>query len=172
MEPGQAERILRLNAIAPIELARSFVAAVDSSTPRRQERRGAYARAAILNITSLGAHVPIPYQAVYAASKHGLQAFSESFAAELRDARIVVTAVGPGGIDTEMIEDSGLSKKFSSGSTALASSEGIARRAIRAWKRGKIAYVPGIGNKLGMLAGRFLSRRMIGGATERIFRPQ
>jgi uncharacterized protein len=171
MEPGEAERILRLNALAPIELTRLFVAA----TTERSEApaRGAtIARAAILNVTSLGAHVPVPYQAVYAASKHGLQAFSESFAAELRGEGIAITAVGPGGIDTEMIEGSGLSSKFGSGSSALASSEGIARRAIRAWKRGKISYVPGFGNKVGMLAGRLLPRRTVARATERIFRPQ
>ncbi|MFP4376566.1 MAG: SDR family NAD(P)-dependent oxidoreductase [Spirochaetales bacterium] len=172
MASGEAERILRLNALAPIELARLFVSAVTSTSQHGRKASRGPARAAILNITSLGAHVPVPYQAVYAASKHGLQAFSESLSAELRDAGISVTAVGPGGIDTEMIEGSGLSSKFASGSNALASSARIARKAIRAWKRGSVSCVPGLGNKLGMLAGRVLPRRTVAGATERIFRPQ
>jgi uncharacterized protein len=173
MPVEQIERIIRLNLSVSIRLTSAFVRQVGAVTHHgdgnKADQAGSTPQAAILTITSLGAFVPVPYQSVYAASKHALQAFSESIAAELRSRKIVVTAVAPGGIQTEMIELAGLHHKFSGSS--LASADRVAHAAINAWKRGRLRTVPGIGNKLAAIAARLLPSRLIAAASERLFRP-
>ena len=187
--PSEAlHRVLDLNVTATIDLTHRFLRHVLATSAGGDDTgRGRRARspcAAILTVTSVAAHVPVPYQAVYAASKHALQGFSESLAFELTrlrrtgGPRIVVTAVSPGGIATEMIERSGLDERFAglSGgerakSTFLAPASGVAAYAVRAWRRGRRRSVPGLDNKLTVLAGRILPRGLVGRAAERLFRP-
>lgn len=173
MPDGEADRIIDLNIRATIGLTRAFVAGhgtdARGATDDRARVGAGEPRAAILTVTSLGAHVPVPYQAVYAASKHALQAFSESIAMELREERFVVSTVEPGGIETEMISNAGLHGRFSP--RALASGESVAAAALRSWKRGRLGSVPGVGNRLAALAARILPRRVVAAASERLFRP-
>lgn len=49
----------------------------------------------IINITSIGAHVPLPYNSAYSASKAALDAYSESLSHELRDTGVDVVVVAP-----------------------------------------------------------------------------
>jgi NAD(P)-dependent dehydrogenase (short-subunit alcohol dehydrogenase family) len=56
----------------------------------------------IASIASGGVGVGIPMLAHYCASKGGVVAFTEALAMELGQYNILVNAIGPGGIDTEM----------------------------------------------------------------------
>jgi len=58
-------------------------------------------RAAILNVSSAAAFVPVPKLGVYAATKAYVSSFTESLRAELRGTRVRVTAVCPGPVPTE-----------------------------------------------------------------------
>ena len=191
--PSEAlHRILDLNVTATIDLTHQFLRHVldedGGPRPGGPGPQGARATgtpgAAILTVTSVAAHVPVAYQAVYAASKHALQGFSESLSYELGrlrrtgGPRIVVTAVSPGGIATEMIERSGLDDRFAglSGgeearSSFLAPASRVAAHAVRAWRRERRRSVPGLGNALTVLAGRLLPRCLVGRAAERLYRP-
>jgi len=169
-------RIIDLNVRATMELTHAFLLLhgqaarpdenpVESGAPPCSRET----KAAMLTVTSLGAHVPVPYQSVYAASKHALQAFVESLAAEVSGRGILVATVEPGGIRTEMIEQAGLEKKFSP--RTLMSADVIAAWAIQSWKRGRLHAVPGLTNRLVAAFGRFLPRRFVARASERLFRP-
>ncbi|WP_375586849.1 SDR family NAD(P)-dependent oxidoreductase [Flagellimonas aurea] len=57
----------------------------------------------IMNIASLLAFLPFPYQSVYSASKSFVQAFSETLAAELEGTGVVVTSLAPGITETAFI---------------------------------------------------------------------
>jgi 3-oxoacyl-[acyl-carrier protein] reductase len=57
----------------------------------------------IVNITSPSATVPLPGQANYAASKAGLVGLTRALARELAGHGVLVNAVSPGMIDTEML---------------------------------------------------------------------
>jgi NAD(P)-dependent dehydrogenase (short-subunit alcohol dehydrogenase family) len=57
---------------------------------------------AVVNITSVGAHIGTPTGSAYAASKGGLISFTRTAAVELAPRRIRVNAVSPGPIDTPM----------------------------------------------------------------------
>lgn len=54
----------------------------------------------IINISSVGGLVPLPYQAVYSASKAGVEIFSRALANELKRSGVKVTAVLPGDVKT------------------------------------------------------------------------
>jgi short-subunit dehydrogenase len=162
-------RIIDLNIRATIELTLAFLLLHGQDGENGSSARAQVAEAAILTVTSLAAHVPVPYQSVYAASKHALQAFVESIAAEVADRGIVASTVEPGGIKTEMIELSGLDGKFSP--RALLSADAVAAAAVKNWKRGKLRSVPGLSNRLVVAFGRFLPRRIVARASERLFRP-
>jgi 3-oxoacyl-[acyl-carrier protein] reductase len=57
----------------------------------------------IVNITSPSATVPLPGQANYAASKAGLAGLTRALARELAGHNVLVNAVSPGMIDTDML---------------------------------------------------------------------
>ncbi|MBI81875.1 MAG: hypothetical protein CMJ81_01640 [Planctomycetaceae bacterium] len=57
----------------------------------------------IINIASVVGFKGYPQQAAYTASKHGVMGLTKSFAAEAQEHGIRVSAILPGGVDTEMI---------------------------------------------------------------------
>ncbi len=88
------DRILAVNLRAPIALAR--LAAIQMA------RQG---EGTIVNIASNAARLTPPGEAVYAAAKAGLLAFTRAAFAELRDKGIKVAAIVPGLVDTSLIPD-------------------------------------------------------------------
>jgi len=127
---------------------------------------------AILNVTSLGGIISLPYQNVYAATKHAVQAFSESLREEYRKNGVVICTFAPGGIATEMISRSGLDRHFRMDSRLLMPPERAAEKALRAFKKKKMVYVPGLLNKLAVLAQRATSRKRALRSTCRIYEPK
>jgi short-subunit dehydrogenase len=57
-------------------------------------------RAAILNVSSIAAFVPVPAMAVYAATKAYVSSFTEALRVELRNTHVSVTALCPGPVET------------------------------------------------------------------------
>lgn len=157
MTGEELRAVIDLNVSATIDLTRRFVSWLGTD-------------GAVLTITSVASYLPVPYQAVYAASKHALRAFNASLAAELRAAKLVLTTFAPGGIATELVETSGLDRKFS-GSAFLANPERVARRAIRAWKSERRECVGGLANRVTAFAGRHLPWGIVGRLAERLYRP-
>ncbi len=88
-------RMLGVNLRAPLALARMAAAAMIE--------RGT--GGAIVNIASTAARRTPPREAVYAAAKAGLVAFTHSAFAELREHGIKVSAIVPGLSDTALIPD-------------------------------------------------------------------
>jgi len=62
----------------------------------------------VVNVASAAAYAPLPAQSAYAATKSAVLGLSVAMQAELRHARIGVTAVCPGFIDTPIVERSRL----------------------------------------------------------------
>ena len=89
----------------------------------------------ILNITSLGGIIPIAYQNIYSASKHALQSFSQALYEELKGTGIDICIYAPGGINTSMIKESGLSDHFGSSQFGILDSRIVAVKAINSMKK-------------------------------------
>jgi 3-oxoacyl-[acyl-carrier protein] reductase len=58
----------------------------------------------IINVSSPSARMPLPGQASYAASKSGLEGFTRALSRDLAGKGVLVNAVSPGLIETDMLE--------------------------------------------------------------------
>ena len=85
------EEVLALNLLAPFRLCRALAPGM--------ARRG-YGR--IVNISSIWSLVAKPGRAAYAVSKSGLNGLTRSLAVELAEHNVLVNAVAPGFVATEM----------------------------------------------------------------------
>jgi 3-oxoacyl-[acyl-carrier protein] reductase len=92
MDPPRWEAVLRTNLDGAYHCVRAVVRGM---LLRRWGR--------IVNITSPSATVPLPGQANYAASKAGLVGLTRALARELAAHGVLVNAVSPGMIDTDML---------------------------------------------------------------------
>ena len=61
----------------------------------------------ITNISSMGGFVPVPGQSIYGASKAAVKLMTEGLHSELKDTNVGVTIVFPGGVQTEIMKNSG-----------------------------------------------------------------
>ncbi|SRR5579885_42370 len=94
LKESDLDQILAVNLRAPVALAR--MAAI------QMVRQG---EGTIVNIASSAARLTPSGEAVYAAAKAGLIAFTRAAFAELRDKGIKVAAIIPGLVDTSLIPD-------------------------------------------------------------------
>jgi short-subunit dehydrogenase len=128
-------------------------------------------RGAILTVTSLAALMPLPFQNVYAAAKHGLQSYMEALAREYRGRGVTFTTFLPGGMATELLALAGLDKKFGMDNPANMDPAVAARLAISAWKKGTERFVPGLLNKAIALFSRLAPRAFVSWTAHRTYRP-
>lgn len=82
---------VQTNLIAPIRLSRGII-------PAMMQRR--YGR--IVNISSIWSVVTKPGRVTYAASKTGLNGFTRSLAVEMAPYNVLVNAIAPGFVNTEL----------------------------------------------------------------------
>lgn len=62
----------------------------------------------VVNVSSMGGFVPVPGQTLYGASKAAVKLLTEGLYAELRDTKVDVSVVFPGGVSTSITENSGV----------------------------------------------------------------
>lgn len=102
----------------------------------------------ILNVSSVSGIYPMPYFAIYSATKSALTAFSVALHEELRGQGVKVTAVLPGAMPTredicEQIKEQGLWGKL-----AAKSPEWVAKKSLTALSKNKRTYIPGVANNV------------------------
>jgi short-subunit dehydrogenase len=114
----------------------------------------------ILNVSSIGAWMAVPYMASYGASKACVLSFSEALAIELARTNVRVTCLIPGGTSTEFpaVAGQSLGRLAQSG---MMSPERCAAIGLRGMLRGRRVVVPGASNKLIRVASWLLPRRMM-----------
>lgn len=127
---------IRVNAEATICLTRALL-----------ERREISA-AEIVTVGSMSGVSPMPYFAVYSATKSMLADFFTALRYELKKDGVKITVVMPGGVPTrqDIIDDikgQGLWGKLSSKPASF-----VAERTLKAVKKNKARYIPGFFNKL------------------------
>lgn len=135
--PQFFDKLMQLNMRALVLLNRLFI-------PELQKHPKAY----IMNLGSMSSFQPVPYQAVYGASKAFIYNFSRALRTELSDTNISVTVLCPGGTNTNTINKArnadlkGLAKK------SILNPEDIAPKAINALLKGKAKVVTGRVNRI------------------------
>jgi short-subunit dehydrogenase len=121
----------------------------------------------ILNVASVYSFAPVPYQAVYSACKAFLLSLSSSLQNELKGTGVTVTVFCPGITQTEFRSRAGIAeKRKESGMTA----EEAARIAYEATIRGRHLVVPGLLNRLFVMAARIVPSRSFAGVVRFINR--
>ena len=93
LAPEEVEEVLRVNFLAPVWTTLAALPAM--------LRQGG---GTIVNVSSFAAEVVPPREAIYAASKRALNAFSEGLWSDLAGSNVHVALVIPGAIDTEIWE--------------------------------------------------------------------
>ena len=130
------ETMVRLNAVAYMKLIMLFL-------PGMLERKSGR----ILNISSVAACQPVPYQAIYGATKAFVQSMSEAVRQEIHGSRIAICTVNPTYTDTAMLRSEGFPKRlYWYRISGLWSPERVAEAAMKALKKGKARYIPGLLN--------------------------
>lgn len=105
-------------------------------------------RLEIINISSVSGIYPMPYFAIYSATKGALTSFSVSLREEMKGQNVSVTAILPGAMPTradikEQIKGQGLWGKL-----AAKSPEWVAEYSIKAVRKNKRKKIPGFWNKV------------------------
>ena len=140
------------------QMALVNVMALTSLTRRLLPHMVAKRRGGILNVSSSAGFLPIPGDAVYAATKAYVTSFSEALRAELRGTGVSVCAVCPGPVRTEFQEVA----KRPGGQPEMGSKiffvsvRQVARAGLAALEADRPVVIPGFAMKFAM----FLSRLM------------
>jgi len=132
------------------------VVALTSITSRLLPQMITKRRGVILNVSSSAGFLPIPVNAVYAATKAYVTSFSEALRAELRGTGVSVCSVCPGPVHTEFQEVAtrpGAQSRTGS-KIFFVSVKQVAREALIALEADRPLVIPGFAMKLAM----FLTR--------------
>lgn len=107
LEQAEVERVLQVNFWGVVNMVRAFL-------PHLLARP----EAALVNVSSMGAFIPVPGQTIYGASKAAVKLFTEGLHAELRHTPVRVTVVFPGAVETSITENSGVHAPAVAGANA------------------------------------------------------
>jgi short-subunit dehydrogenase len=122
--------------------------------PMRNRGKGA-----ILNVASTAAFQPGPGSAVYFATKAYVLSFTEALHQELKGSGIKVSALCPGPTATEFGIVAGYKgpalKRFKT------APDGVVKAGLDGLARNRAIVIPGLGNKAGAQASRFLPRSAV-----------
>ena len=107
LEDSEIERVLSVNFWGVVNMIRAFL-------PHLLERP----QAALVNISSMGAFIPVPGQTIYGASKAAVKLLTEGLHSELRGTPVRVTVVFPGAVATSITQNSGVRAPAVAGANA------------------------------------------------------
>ena len=116
---------------------------------------------AVLNVASVAAFQPLPGMATYAATKAFVQAFSEALHSELGGTGVSVTTLYPGPVPTEFGDRAGVQPDEELPGFLVVQATDVARQAVDAMVAGRRSVIPGAGNKVTGLLGRYTPRTVL-----------
>ncbi len=147
-----------LNVTALVDLTHLFLPAMLS--------RGA---GGVLNVASIAGYQPVPYMAVYAATKAFVLSFTEALWGETRERGVRVLALCPGPVETGFFDAVG-SRDVAVG--PMATPEQVAALGLRALEQGRASVVPGWRNRFQSALPRFLPRTLIVQVAAKMMKPR
>ena len=124
---------VRLNCEAVVTLTHAF------AKPMAERGRGG-----VITVASTAGHQPLPYEAVYAATKAFARAFTLALGEELRGTGVKVLCVDPGPVKTDWQATAGYDDpRDTKGVPSLLEPEQVVEEALAAFDAGKRSLVPG-----------------------------
>jgi short-subunit dehydrogenase len=151
--------MIQLNVVSLVIFTKLFA--------REMAQRG---HGKILNVASTAAFQPGPFMAIYYATKAFVLSFSEGLAEELNDSGVTVTALCPGPTATQFSKRAELEKSrlFQGGLIPVLDPATVAKMGYDGLSKGQRIVIPGLMNKIGVLALRFIPRRLVTQLTKRL----
>jgi uncharacterized protein len=141
--------MVRLNIETLVDLTREYL-------PGMLERD----RGAIVNVGSTAGFQPVPYMAVYGATKAFVLSFTEALRVELGQHGVRVTVLCPGPVPTEFQTRAGFRPGFDSAVLNVSSAD-VAQQGYDGLMANKRAVLPGLGIKIVPLLLRLFPRGFI-----------
>lgn len=158
-DAGREHEEILLNVAALVTLTHAYLPAMLKSQS-----------GGIIQVASIAGFQPVPYMAIYAATKAFVLSFSEALWAEVRDRGVSVLALCPGPVDTPFFETAGIE------GTALGkldTAENVVATALKALERGSNYVIPGpFSNRFLTFLTRLGSRSRVVRTAERMMRPK
>ena len=136
LDPDREEAEICLNVVALVRLTR---AALPGMIARRH--------GAIINVSSMSAFVPGPYDATYGATKAFVNSFTEAVHEELRGTGVRVQALCPGFTHTEFQQRAGIDVTRIPDFVWM-TPEAVVAASLAALQRQDVVCVPGLQNRL------------------------
>jgi uncharacterized protein len=157
---GEKETLMvRTNCEAVVALCARFV-------PPMVDR----GRGALLNVASIAAYQPLPFQATYSATKAFVLSFTEALNADLHGTGVTATALCPGPVPTEFEENAGIEMEWEGiPKFVLTTPEHNAAAGVSAMEKGKRVVVPGPINMASAAAGHYTPRSVLLGVVRRFY---
>jgi uncharacterized protein len=148
---------IQLNVVALVELTH---AALGTMVPRN--------RGGVINVSSLGAYQPVPFNATYGATKAFVSSFTNAVCEELRGTDVRLMVVAPGYTRTEFQEASFEPRALPE--FVWQSADTVAATAMRAYDRGRTVCITGAVNVVAAAASSVMPAsvmRRVSGAVNR-----
>jgi short-subunit dehydrogenase len=133
----QELKIVQLNISSMLVLTKAFL---EDMLDRGEGR--------ILNLSSIASKMPGPWQSVYHGTKAFVQSFTEALRAEVNEKGITVTALLPGGTDTDFFNKAGMQDSKLVQEGKLADPDEVAQDGYDALMSGDDKVISGFKNKM------------------------
>ena len=156
LDGGRERDEVLVNVLAPVMLTHALLPAMIA------RKSGA-----IINVGSTASFQPVPYMAVYGATKAFVLSFSEALAEEVRAHGVRVVALCPGQTDTAFfagIDDARVGR--------ARTTKQVVDTALRALARGRVVAVDGLANYALANSVRLAPRRLVARVAAAIQRPK
>ncbi|WP_224371012.1 SDR family NAD(P)-dependent oxidoreductase [Hyalangium versicolor] len=154
---SQHEQVM-LNVTAVMDLCRLFL-------PAMIER----GLGGILNVSSIAGYQPVPYMAVYGATKAFVLSFTEALWAENRDRGVRAVALCPGPVETGFFDVVG-TREAAVGT--MVTPESVVLAGLRALDRGNPSVIPGWRNFIQSHLPRFAPRAFTARMSAQVMKPR
>jgi len=139
--------MMQVNMVALVHLTKLFL-------PQVRAREGK-----VMNVASVAAFLPGPYQSIYYASKAFVLSFSEALAEELRSTGTTVTCLCPGPVETGFQARAGTAT--GGRGPLLVDVREVARAGYDGMKQGKRIVIPGWKNRMAVEGLRLSPRNTV-----------
>jgi len=149
MDKKALENMIKVNCMAPVLINRALL-------PRFNEMK----HGTVINIASSSAFQPLPYMAVYSASKAFMMNFSEAISAESmcgKDSGVEIITISPSGTATNFQVSSGVKKLEGE---KLLSPDRVAAEIVAAIGKGSRSVIIGTRGKVMSLISRILPKKL------------
>jgi short-subunit dehydrogenase len=143
----QTENIMKTNVNSVVYMTSRLVAHFEK----------AKIEGGVMIVSSMAAFFPVPYQAVYSATKAFIMAFANALSVEIKNPALSLTVYAPGGIATEMTEG----KNFNDLKSWLMPVDQAAIEGLNAFIARKHVHIPGFLNRVGNVFMSFMPRKFI-----------